>query len=257
MANLMHFGGFLRKLTGNADAGDVKAGKTFYKDDAKTKITGTLATVTNDGTHIDFNGATGHMTNESGSWQLTLHDNDGVLKNKCVPSSNFWLRFPGSLFGSATQAQVLKDKEFTSTAGLKLKGTMANNGPIGTTTLDAGGSKSFSAGYYDTAGSVSARRPYDYDTVASADWNYTVTGLTVGAWYAFAIHSIYSSAWVSSGLTDTRSSSCGTYEIKDSDGTVKGGGNLTLITGKATNTSVTFATTNSAAGSRILCRRIG
>ena len=106
-----------KSIYGNATAAQILSGKTALV--GGSKITGNIATVTNDGTHIDLNGATGFVTNESVPLQLTMYDNDGILNSKYV-NKKYWLRFPASSIASAiglTAAKIAKGNTILGIAG--------------------------------------------------------------------------------------------------------------------------------------------
>lgn len=60
-------------------------------------------------------------------------------------------------FGTATQAQVLKDQTFTSSNGINMAGTMPNNGAVSPAALGAGGSYTIPAGYHNGSGKVTVQ----------------------------------------------------------------------------------------------------
>lgn len=97
----------------------------------------------------------GSMTN-NGRWpdadKVTFEQNK-IWMYKTSGYTDGGLGATGSTFGTAAASSVLSGSTFTSSNGLKISGTMANRGSI-SATLNPGGSKSYSAGYY-SGGTVS------------------------------------------------------------------------------------------------------
>lgn len=125
----------LRQAT--ADSGDVLEGKLFFSKSKEMK-TGTLSLSGNAGASDVLNGKTFYNTNAKSKITGTL-----------------------SLSGNANAAQVLSGYTFYKTdPKSKVIGTMANRGSI-SATLSAGGSKSYSAGYY-SGGTVTCSNSFQF-----------------------------------------------------------------------------------------------
>ena len=118
--------------TGDAEAGHVLEGKTFYGSGA-TKQTGTMTN----------NGAWGTTLSTGGSATVPAGYHSGGTVKANMPS------------GNAGTGDVLSGVSFTSTAGLKVGGTMTNRGAW-STTINPGGSVTIPAGYHSGGGKVSA-----------------------------------------------------------------------------------------------------
>lgn len=67
------------ELTGDADVGDVKEGKTFYKDDPETRLTGTMPTEAIVAAHDDYE-AGYHAGNPGGLDAIDIHLAPGNIK---------------------------------------------------------------------------------------------------------------------------------------------------------------------------------
>lgn len=215
MANLMHFGGFLRKLVGTATAADVYPGKTFYNTDAKTIVTGTMPT----GTVTGSVGVDGTFTN---------------TPNKYVTSVS--VTGP-TLSGNAGTGDVLSGKTFYSNSGTQQRGTLALSGNAGAGDVREG--KTF---YKDDAktrltGTLTPITGVS-ETYAEKCGSTTAVGVTNGAWYVVAIYvpgqydfgNIY-------GMDTTLTRRIGCNRIKTSSeseaGTLTGYGQLGVFVGKA------------------------
>ena len=114
----------------NAALSDVLSGKTFYAGD-KTLHTGTM--------------------HNNGRWpdaeKLTLEGSKIWMYQKQNGYLEGGLGIDASNLGNASPGHVLSGVSASSSNGLKFGGTMANRGSI-SATLNPGGSKSYSAGYY-------------------------------------------------------------------------------------------------------------
>lgn len=97
-------------LTGDAIAGNVLSGKTFYNTDAKTKVTGTMAN----------RGAVSANVGVGGSYTIPAgyHNGSGKVTGP-------------TLSGTATAKDVASGKTFYSNSGEKQTGTLALNFPSG------------------------------------------------------------------------------------------------------------------------------
>lgn len=114
----------------------------------------------------------GSMTN-NGRWpdadKVTFEENK-IWMYKSSGYTEGGLGASGGTFGTAAASSVLSGSTFTSSNGLKITGTMANRGSI-SATLNPGGSKYYSAGYY-SGGTVSCNSA----TSAIKTTNLTITG---------------------------------------------------------------------------------
>lgn len=122
-------------LTGDAAVGDVKSGKTFYKD-STTKLTGTFA---EDTTH---NSATPTTSSQ------TINPDSGKYFSSFTVDAV-------SLTGNAGAGNVLSGKTYYKDSLTKQTGTMTNNGAV-SQALDCGGSYTVPAGYHNGSGTVTA-----------------------------------------------------------------------------------------------------
>ena len=146
---------------GNAAVENVLTGKTFTSS-AGLRAAGTMPDMTGvDPTLGGINTNYPSVAVRKGSnlqigTTVTSHES---LISLQVPKG-YWdgegyVGSPATNFGEATRAQVLNGKTFTSTAGIKLTGSMTNNGSLGTRTLALGGSYTIPAGY-TSGGTVKA-----------------------------------------------------------------------------------------------------
>lgn len=125
-----------------ATASDIAKGKTAYAKG--TKIVGTIPEI-----------AANHYEQKAGSLNnYAIVDNAYCIikypfnnPKLCRAKSEVRVKFPMSDFGNATAGNVLKDKTYTSAAGLKKSGTMPNNGAAAIQLSDLT-AKSVTAGYY-------------------------------------------------------------------------------------------------------------
>lgn len=151
--------GLDQMLDGKADtagtaAGQILTGYVAYDVDGK-KLTGTMVDNTNNFTTLT--GSNNSFTN--GGYNIT---STGIMR-VCPPTgfanydSTSWDNSLKIDIGTATAAEVLSGKTFTSSAGRKVSGTMPNNGTLGTTSApktitSQNGTYTIPAGY--TSGGV-------------------------------------------------------------------------------------------------------
>ena len=111
----------------------------------------------------DGNPVNGTMPDYSGTQQETdaiWRDGSNIymsVKNAGYYPSNSDLKAPASDFGNAAQSSVLSGNTFTSTSGIKIAGTMPDNGAVAPSALAAGGSYTIPAGYHNGSGKVTAQ----------------------------------------------------------------------------------------------------
>lgn len=127
------------ELTGDADAGEVLSGKTFYTTNPKSKQTGTMV---NNGRWPDAE-------------KLTL-EGSKIWMYKTSGYTEGGLGIAASNLGNASSGHVLSGVSASSSNGLKFSGTMTNRGAWGTT-LNPGGSVTVPNGYHSGGGKVTAR----------------------------------------------------------------------------------------------------
>ena len=168
------------QTSGTAAASHIAADKTAWVNG--NKITGTLALQSKIQSSLP-NGKVG-----VGSYQGS--NNCLVITNTILPGSSGYYNSVNdsqtqvaswctlASLGDATAAQVLTGKTFTSAAGFKATGTMANQGAK-TATLDAGGSYTIPEGYHNGSGKVTANSLAS-QTSGSAAANEILSGET--AW---------------------------------------------------------------------------
>lgn len=131
------------KLTGNATVAQVLAGRTFYNTDSKAKHTGEM--VNNGGKSV---AATASYS--SPNIRMKVPEN-------AYYSTGSYLTSAATDFGDAKVGEVLARKTFTSSAGLKKTGTLANKGEYGTATKAGFANdylylSKFAKGYYHANG---------------------------------------------------------------------------------------------------------
>lgn len=102
------------ELTGNATNEHVLAGETYYNTDPHTKNTGTME-------NIEAIDLAKSIVYSGGSFYVRM-SNGAHITN--ASSGYPEVKVDGSSFGDATAAYVYNGKYFTSSAGLKVKGTM-------------------------------------------------------------------------------------------------------------------------------------
>lgn len=177
-----------------ANEADVVAGKTFYGGSDKNLRTGTLYNAGDEPQGYSV----GQYNPGSGlNFYIYLPNETSNKRNSAKVTRA--LRYPATAFGNAAASSVLSGATFSSSAGLKVSGTMANRGSI-SASLGAGGSKSYSAGYY-SGGTVtcSDSLQFAWGFLYNINRNY----------YQLGLNSNYGSA---SGATWTCKKS-GTYRI--------------------------------------------
>jgi len=145
-----------------ASASHIIEGKTAYV--AGSVVTGTMpnrsAIGTNDlvGMSTTYADVACAPTNSG----LQMPVNTDNVQRLCVQPPNgyysgyTYIGIPASDLGTATAAQVLSGKTFTSTAGIKASGTMTNNGAVSKTLTTTGSSYTIPAGYHNGSGKVTA-----------------------------------------------------------------------------------------------------
>lgn len=102
------------ELTGNATNEHVLSGETYYNTDPHTKNTGTME-------NIEAIDPAKSIVYSGGSFYVRM-SNGAHITN--ASSGYPEVKVDGSSFGDATAAYVYNGKYFTSSAGLKVKGTM-------------------------------------------------------------------------------------------------------------------------------------
>ncbi len=138
------------ELTGDADAGEVLSGKTFYTTNPKSKQTGTMV---NNGRWPDAE-------------KLTL-EGSKIWMYKTSGYTEGGLGIAASNLGNASSGHVLSGVSASSSNGLKFSGTMTNRGAWGST-LNPGGSVTVPQGYHSGSGKVSAKAVHRKDITAQA-----------------------------------------------------------------------------------------
>lgn len=103
---------------------------------------------------------TGTMVNKGGTSTSAAGSKSGNNFRLRIPENGFYntnsyLTYPMADFGTAIASNMLAGKTFTSSSGLKIEGTMANNGTV-TETINPGETYKFTQGYYNGASSVTA-----------------------------------------------------------------------------------------------------
>lgn len=134
----------LKLGSGNATAGDVLSGKTFTNSDG-IEYTGEMPNNSN-GTKGSSMGK-----DENGVWVYFPY---GYYPNY-GNTGNGYIYLNSDNIGNAAAADVLSGKTFTSANGVKVKGTMTNQGAK-TASLNCGGSYTIPAGYHNGSGKVTA-----------------------------------------------------------------------------------------------------
>ena len=134
----------------DAAASDIASGKTAYVRGGK-KVTGNISTYFSGQTGIKGDDITLGATS-SDIFLLYEFFVDELFKE----GSQLRLSAQLSDLGDAPTASVLKGATFTSTAGLKVTGTMPNNGAV-TTEVGAGETYTIPKGYHNGAGTVKGK----------------------------------------------------------------------------------------------------
>lgn len=121
-------------ILGDAAASDVVAGKTFSSSNG-VALTGTLPNLSTD-TTIDFSSSNATPVIEADAAYISTNsDNVSRLCLRYANKAGYLVGntlfgYPASNFGDATDAYVLSGKTFTSSGGIKVAGTMTNNGAV-------------------------------------------------------------------------------------------------------------------------------
>lgn len=147
-------------LTGSASVDNVLSGQTFYNTNAKSKLTGTMTNRSNsnpDATAITV----------ANNKYLRYTVPQGYYKNSGLDTLLTNL-------GNASASDVLSGRTFTSSAGLKVSGTMTNRGAV-SATISAGGSYTIPSGYHNGSGKVSATATLKAEKLAESQGASSVT----------------------------------------------------------------------------------
>ena len=165
MPSLIYLNGGNAKLIGDALVENVLSGKTFYNNDSKNLLIGTMAN----------NGAVQASIglNQSYTIPAGYHNGSGTVTNSIVnkgaitgsvgvggtysSTQNGYVTTISvtgpSLSGNAGVGDVLSGKTFYSNSGTKQTGTMVNRGTINTS-IGIGGSYTIPQGYHSGSGKV-------------------------------------------------------------------------------------------------------
>lgn len=93
-----------------------------------------------------------------------------------------YVYIPGDYIGTAAASSVLSGSTFSSSAGAKLTGTMANKGAWSSSGLAAGSSVTIPAGYHNGSGKVTAAAKTSYaGTITAAGASYSWTEASAGS----------------------------------------------------------------------------
>ena len=151
------------QTSATATASQILNGQTAYV--SGSKITGTMpnnSSTTSNGTVPGVSTTYPSIPTREGSNLQYNKDTDGVARISIgVPQgyypdpSSSYVNRPASDFGNATVDNVLTEKTFTSANGLKITGTMPNNGSV-SKSLNCGGSYTIAKGYHDGTGKITA-----------------------------------------------------------------------------------------------------
>lgn len=192
-----------------AAASNIVAGKTAYVNGEK--ITGTLpeysgAEVTSIQPRIQMNMYAFLGTPEAGTSQVGYTTNkESVLG--CVPMGTK----ATALFGDAKAKNVIEGTTFTSGSGVKLTGTMSNNGTVSKTLSITSPSYTIPSGYHSGSGNVSITTEEKSVTPSKSAQTITPTdGKVLSKVNVAAIPSSYVQPSGSLEITAN-----GTYDVKD------------------------------------------
>lgn len=139
-----------RSSYGDAAAGNILSGKTALINGSK--VTGTMTNLSN--TIQTATTSTADRTKSAYKWE------SGIV---IAPGNGYWgnwdwgqsaIKVPAADFGGAAASSVLSGQTFTSSNGMKITGTMANNGAINGT-VSVGSTYTIPAGY-TSGGSIRA-----------------------------------------------------------------------------------------------------
>ena len=189
-----------------------KAASDFGDAAAGDILTGKKATSSNglnlSGTMSEYSGqaVTASSVDKNGTNIRMKLPNTGKYSNAS------YVQKAASDFGSATAADVDSSVTFTSSAGVKIQGT---------------GNKVSVSGNNTAAES------------SGTSWSFSAV---VGGIYVLAVQSIYDACSISSGATLLGNKvTRGGYAVRDTDGTIKSNGTVTLLAMRATDTTVTMS----------------
>lgn len=135
-------------IAGDASASNVLSGKTFSSKTAGRNKTGTL---TNRPSYTNI--GTNYRAVANGLLYADLPEGAYLTK---TTSGYVEVNLSLSYLGSVSASQVLSGNTFTSTAGVKVSGTMPNRGAI-SQQLSAGGSYTIPAGYHNGSGKITVK----------------------------------------------------------------------------------------------------
>lgn len=164
--------------TAGTAEGNLLTGKIAYDVDGK-KLTGTMP----NNARVGLSSEVGVTTNAQVGTDTYVYFRlaEGYYPNTA------WRGTPLSTFGTATAAQVLKGKTFTSTSGLKVSGTIETVSPATTTdtnaatTLNSGTKLKIPAGYHASTTYYIAQSQNASSTTPSTTY-YTTTDSGYGKW---------------------------------------------------------------------------
>lgn len=154
--------------------------KTITSDSSDAIVDGTMpdnSTCSSNGTVPGINSTYPNIPTREGTALQMGTDTSGAIRISIAPpqgyySGNSYVNRPASDFGDASADKVLAGSTFTSSAGIKRAGTMANNA-----TLNCGGSYAIPAGYHNGSGKVSANSLASQTSGATAEDKYVKKGL--------------------------------------------------------------------------------
>ena len=178
-------------LSGNAAAANVLTGKTFYNT-TLSKVTGSMSDLSAS-SGITLTSSDSRVVRNAREYWLTT--NSDSQKSVCLecPTTGYYtdktiLRTAATNFGTATAANVLSGATFTSTAGLKVSGTMANKGAVSASYTPSFSAQTYTvpAGYHNGSGKITVNamtKPNSGSRVISVHRHATGYGGAVGVEY--------------------------------------------------------------------------